>query len=105
MGTEIGSTKVYRADGALMWGLDGDRHYITEGVLTQLVGRDGRRLVEMHGGEVYVALDGRWRATRAEALADVRTALECRAAKSMERLAADVAKVTAEAAGGPGGDA
>ena len=91
MATEVGS-KVYRASGPLMWGLDGDGFYIEEGTLTQFAVKEGRRLIELQCGDVYVAVNKSWRATRAEALADVEAAMQTRAARARAMLAEQMAK-------------
>lgn len=84
MGIEVGS-KVYRAEGGLVWGLGSDTFYIGVGTLTQMVGSDGRRLIQH--GTVYVPASDEWRATKAEAIADVRAALGRRAANVEARIA------------------
>jgi len=65
-----GGTKVFKA----YVSSQDDRfiHWIDEGTVTEIV-VDGNPVVRMSG--VLVPLDGRWRATRAEAQRDVHAAL------------------------------
>lgn len=80
--------EVYRADGSAFFSGGGGSYHIDKGVLTDLVNQHGVRLVSMFDGRYMVPFDGRWRATRAEALCDARDKL-AEHAERMRGLAAE----------------
>lgn len=84
---EVGAT-AYRAQGSAFYSDGSASYYIEEGTLTQMIDPQGRRLVELYGS-VYMPLDERWRATKAEALRDARDAV-ARHAERMRVLSAEI---------------
>jgi hypothetical protein len=92
----MGSESVFRANGSAFWSDGSASYYIEEGTLTDTKDAGGRRLVSMHGGSMYMPFDGRWRATKSEALRDARDAVSAHA-KRMQQKADEIERQAQEA--------